>query len=132
MNKKYVIAFISYDKDIILEPLAKFNGDVMYFKSSHDARDYIEKLYVNSGVDAVEYDDDGLEIIRVQQGDQSPCNKEKQMAQTELDVLRRNVKELQMQLRDAHIRIKHLQEIKWAERANENPDALHIKGDKDE
>ena len=52
--------------DIILEPLAKFNGDVMYFKSSHDARDYIEKLYVNSGVDAVEYDDDGLEIIRVQ------------------------------------------------------------------
>jgi hypothetical protein len=47
-------------------------------------------------------------------------------------VLRRNVKELQMQLRDAHIRIKHLQEIKWAERANENPDASHIKEDKNE
>ena len=55
------------------------------------------------------------------------------MAQTEVDVLRRNVKELQMQLRDAHIRIKHLQEIKWAERANENPDALHIKkGEEDD
>ena len=66
MNKNYIVAFISEDEDIILEPLAKFNGDVMYFKSSHDARDYIEKLYVNSGVDAVEYDDDGLEIIRVQ------------------------------------------------------------------
>jgi len=54
------------------------------------------------------------------------------MAQTEIDVLRRNVKELQMQLRDAHIRIKHLKEIKWAERSNENPDALHIEEDKNE
>ena len=47
-------------------------------------------------------------------------------------LLRRNVRELQSQLRDAHIRIKHLQEIKWAERANENPDASHIKEDKNE
>ena len=54
------------------------------------------------------------------------------MTNTEKEILRKNVKELQMQLRDAHIRIKHLQEIKWAERANENPDASHIKEDKNE
>lgn len=67
MNKNFVIAFISQDKDIILEPLAKFNGDVMYFKSKGDARAYIERLYVNSGVDIEPMsDDDGLEIITVQ------------------------------------------------------------------
>ncbi len=54
------------------------------------------------------------------------------MAQTEIDVLRRNVNELQRQLRDAHIRIKQLTEVKWAEVANENPDALHLEEDKDE
>ena len=67
MNKNYIVAFISEDEDIILEPLAKFNGDVMYFKSKLDARAYIEKLYVNSGVDIEPMsDDDGLSIVRVQ------------------------------------------------------------------
>ena len=67
MNKNYVVAFISEDEDIILEPLAKFNGDVMYFKSKGDARAYIERLYVNSGVDIEPMsDDDGLSIVRGQ------------------------------------------------------------------
>ena len=67
MNNNYIIAFISEDKEIILEPLAKFNGDVMYFKSKGDARSYIERLYVNSGVDIEPMsDDDGLSIVRVQ------------------------------------------------------------------
>ena len=68
---------------------------------------------------------------------------------TETEILRKNVKELQIQLRDAHIRIKELNltintlrnrlgsEIEfttadgWAMPV-ENPDALHIKEDKDE
>ena len=67
MNNNYIVAFISEDEDIILEPLAKFNGDVMYFKSKGDARAYIERLYVNSGVDIEPMsDDDGLSIVRVQ------------------------------------------------------------------
>jgi hypothetical protein len=67
MNNNYIIAFISEDKEIILEPLAKFNGDVMYFKSKVDAQDYIEKLYIKSGVDIEPMsDDDGLSIVRVQ------------------------------------------------------------------
>ena len=67
MNKNYIVAFISEDEDIILEPLAKFNGDVMYFKSKGDARAYIERLYVNSRVDIEPMsDDDGLSIVRVQ------------------------------------------------------------------
>ena len=67
MNNNYIVAFISEDEDIILEPLAKFNGDVMYFKSKGDARAYIQRLYVNSGVDIEPMsDDDGLEVITVQ------------------------------------------------------------------
>ena len=68
MNKNYVIAFISKDKDVILETLAKFNGDTMYFKSEYDAREYISKLYINSGVIDVDpiTNEDGLSIIRVQ------------------------------------------------------------------
>ena len=67
MNNNYIVAFVSQDEDIILEPLAKFNGDVMYFKSKGDARAYIERLYVNSGVEIEPMsDDDGLEVIRVQ------------------------------------------------------------------
>ena len=67
MNNNYIVAFISEDEDIILEPLAKFNGDVMYFKSKGDARAYIERLYVNSGVDIEPMsDDDGLSIVREQ------------------------------------------------------------------
>ena len=68
---------------------------------------------------------------------------------TEKEILRKNVKELQIQLRDAHIRIKELNltintlrnrlgsEIEfttadgWAMPV-ENPDAIHIKEDKDE
>ena len=66
------------------------------------------------------------------------------LIQTETDVLRRNVKDLQIQLRDAHIRIKELTEKldevrrrfgmnKEFTTANgwampvENPDAVHIK-----
>jgi hypothetical protein len=71
------------------------------------------------------------------------------MTNTEKEILRKNVKELQIQLRDAHIRIKELN-IKiddlrkrlgiekeyttasgWAMPV-ENPDAMHIKEDKDE
>ena len=44
MNNNYIIAFLSKDKDIILEPLAKFNGDVMYFKSEDDAESYLGTL----------------------------------------------------------------------------------------
>jgi len=68
---------------------------------------------------------------------------------TETEILRKNVKELQIQLRDAHIRIKELNltintlrnrlgsEIEfttadgWAMPV-ENPDAKHIKENKDE
>jgi len=68
---------------------------------------------------------------------------------TETEILRKNVKELQIQLRDAHIRIKELNltintlrnrlgsEVEfttadgWAMPV-ENPDATHIKEDKDE
>ena len=68
---------------------------------------------------------------------------------TETEILRKNVKELQIQLRDAHIRIKDLNativELRnrlgseteyttadgWAMPV-ENPDAMHIKENKDE
>jgi len=68
---------------------------------------------------------------------------------TETEILRKNVKELQIQLRDAHIRIKELNltintlrnrlgsEVEfttadgWAMPV-ENPDAKHIKEDKNE
>ena len=71
------------------------------------------------------------------------------LIQTETDVLRRNVKDLQIQLRDAHIRIKELSEKLddvrkrfginkeftaaggWAMPV-ENPDAKHIKDRKNE
>ena len=68
MNNNYVIAVISKDKDIILEPLARFNGDTMYFKTEHDAIEYIRKLYVNANLDDLEpmSEDDGLTVIRVQ------------------------------------------------------------------
>ena len=68
MNKNFVIAFVSKDKDIILEPLAKFNGDTMYFRTERDAKEYVQRLYINSGLDDIEAmsDDDGLEVIRVQ------------------------------------------------------------------
>jgi hypothetical protein len=68
MNNNYVIAFISKDKDIILEPLAKFNGETIYFKTERDAKQYVQKLYINSGLEDIEAmsDDDGLEVIRVQ------------------------------------------------------------------
>ena len=71
------------------------------------------------------------------------------LIQTETDVLRRNVKDLQIQLRDAHIRIKELTEKldevrrrfgmnKEFTTANgwampvENPDAPHIEENKDD
>jgi hypothetical protein len=67
MNNNYIVAFISKDEDVILEPLAKFNGDVMYFKSEGDAKEYIEKLYIKTGVDIEPMsEDDGLSIVRVQ------------------------------------------------------------------
>jgi len=68
MNKNYIVAFVSQDKDIILEPLAKFNGDTMYFSNKHDAKEYIQRLYMNSGMKDIEPIslDDGLSVIRVQ------------------------------------------------------------------
>jgi hypothetical protein len=68
MNKNYIIAFISKDKDIILEPLAEFTGDTMFFNSKHEATEYISRLYINSGHPDKEpfSKDDGLSIIRVQ------------------------------------------------------------------
>ena len=71
------------------------------------------------------------------------------MTNTEKEILRKNVRELQIQLRDAHIRIKELNltintlrnrlgsEVEfttadgWAMPV-ENPDASHIKEDKNE
>jgi hypothetical protein len=68
MNKNFVIAFLSKDKDIILEPLAEFDGTTIYFKNEIDARQYINNLYISSGYTDQEYipKDDGLTIIRVQ------------------------------------------------------------------
>jgi|TARA_R110000803_G_scaffold33464_1_gene73280 hypothetical protein len=68
MNNNYIIAFISQDKDIILEPLSEFNGEIMYFKNVYDARTYINKLYINNGVVDIDpiSDEDGLSIVRVQ------------------------------------------------------------------
>jgi|TARA_R110000803_G_scaffold111349_1_gene179787 hypothetical protein len=65
MNKNFVIAFISQDKDIIIEPLAKFNGDTMYFNKESEAREYISRLYTTSSIENMDFDD-GLSIIRVQ------------------------------------------------------------------
>jgi len=42
MNKNYIVAFISKDKDIILEPLAEFNGKTMFFNSKYEATAYIQ------------------------------------------------------------------------------------------
>ena len=71
------------------------------------------------------------------------------MSMTEKELLRKNVRELQLQLRDAHIRIKELNEKcdelskrlglekefttsdGWA-MPIENPDALHIKENKND
>ena len=68
MNNNYVIAFLSKDKDIILETLAKFDGGTMYFKTEYAAIEYISKLYINADLDEVEpmSEDDGLTVIRVQ------------------------------------------------------------------
>ena len=68
MNKNYIVAFVSKDKDIILEPLAEFNGDTMYFNTKYDAKEYIQRLYMNSGMKDIEPIslDDGLSVIRVQ------------------------------------------------------------------
>jgi hypothetical protein len=68
MNKNFVIAFISKDKDIILEPLAEFDGNVMYFVNASAARQYLQKLYINSSVQDIEpfSIEDGLSIVRVQ------------------------------------------------------------------
>ena len=68
MNKNYIVAFVSKDKDIILEPLAEFNGKTMFFKSKYEATAYISRLYISSGHPDKEpfSKDDGLSIIRVQ------------------------------------------------------------------
>jgi len=68
MNKNYVIAFVSKDKDIILEPLVKFDGDTLYFKTEYAAIEYISRLYINADLDEIEpmSEDDGLTVIRVQ------------------------------------------------------------------
>tara|TARA_R100000935_G_scaffold23120_1_gene42401 strand:+ start:791 stop:988 length:198 start_codon:yes stop_codon:yes gene_type:complete len=65
MNKNFVIAFLSKDKDIIIEPLAKFNGDTMYFDNENEAREYISRLYTTSSIENMGFDD-GLSVIRVQ------------------------------------------------------------------
>tara|TARA_R110000803_G_scaffold51048_1_gene105710 strand:+ start:22 stop:219 length:198 start_codon:yes stop_codon:yes gene_type:complete len=65
MNKNFVIAFLSKDKDIIIEPLAKFNGDTMYFDNENEAKEYISRLYTTSSIENMGFDD-GLSVIRVQ------------------------------------------------------------------
>ena len=65
MNKNFVIAFLSKDKDIIIESLAKFNGDTMYFDNENEAKEYISRLYTTSSIENMGFDD-GLSVIRVQ------------------------------------------------------------------
>ena len=67
-NNNYIVCFLSKEKDTILEPLATFAGDVMYFKTETDARDYIDRLLDRnnmSGIDPFE-DNETLQILRVQ------------------------------------------------------------------
>tara|TARA_R100000329_G_scaffold35058_2_gene32863 strand:+ start:328 stop:540 length:213 start_codon:yes stop_codon:yes gene_type:complete len=68
VTNNYIVCFLSKDKDIILEPLATFSGDVMYFKTETDARDYVDRLLDRndmSGIDPFE-DNETLQILRVQ------------------------------------------------------------------
>ena len=68
MNKNFVIAFISKDKDVILEPLAEFNGETMFFKTEQDAKVYIDRLLMQNGLEELQplERSEGLKIIRVQ------------------------------------------------------------------
>jgi hypothetical protein len=68
MNKNFVIAFISKDKDVILEPLAEFNGETMFFKTEQDAKVYVNRLLMQNGFEDLKPFErsEGLKIIRVQ------------------------------------------------------------------
>jgi len=66
-KNNYIIAFLSADKDIMLEPLATFSGDTMYFKTERDAKDYVDKLLDRNGLGDIEaFEMEALKIIRVQ------------------------------------------------------------------
>tara|TARA_Y100000593_G_C4281338_1_gene322942 strand:+ start:1075 stop:1287 length:213 start_codon:yes stop_codon:yes gene_type:complete len=67
-NNNYIICFLSEDEDNILEPLATFSGDVIYFKTEIDARDYIDRLLDRNDMSGVKpfEDNEALQILRVQ------------------------------------------------------------------
>ena len=64
----YIIAFLSKDRDIVLEPLATFAGDTMFFNTKEDAEDYIDRLLDRNGLGELEpfENSEGLQILRVQ------------------------------------------------------------------
>ena len=64
----YIIAFLSKDRDIVLEPLATFAGDTMFFNTKEDAEDYIDRLLDRNGLGELEpfENNEGLQILRVQ------------------------------------------------------------------
>ena len=61
----FVIGYPTKD-DTIIEHLTNFDGTTMMFKTKHEAEDYVSRLYVKSGIFAKPFDEDGLQIMRVQ------------------------------------------------------------------
>ena len=61
----YIIGYPTED-DAIIEHLTNFDGTTMIFKTKYEAENYVSKLYVKSGVFAKPFEDDGLQIMRVQ------------------------------------------------------------------
>ena len=62
----FVIGYPTEDKDVIIEHLTHFNGETITFKTEADAKAYISKLYVKTGVNVEPFEDDGLLIMRIQ------------------------------------------------------------------
>lgn len=65
-NIMFVIGYPTEDEDVIIEHLTHFNGDTITFKTEADAKAYISRLYIKTGVDMEPFEDDGLKIMRVQ------------------------------------------------------------------
>lgn len=62
----FIIGYPTKDEDVIIEQLTHFNGETIIFKTEAEARAYISKLYVKTGVNVEPFEDDGLLIMRVQ------------------------------------------------------------------
>jgi len=66
-NANYIIAFLSKDKDVVIEPLATFSGDTMFFKTKSEAQTYVERLLDRNGLGDIEaFENESLKILRVQ------------------------------------------------------------------